>query len=391
MKSRPRLAVLCDFREEGWLSMDLVGDMITSHLTATHSAEYEVTKVQPRFVRLPVYPRRMRDRWLIRTTERFFNRFMVYPMWLRRNRSRFDLFHIVDHSYSHLALELPATPVAITCHDLNAFRCLLEPERDSRSIAFRAMTARLLRGLKSAAAVACDSQTIRDEILAHRVLSADRVSVVHIGVHPACQPGPDAAADAQVDQLLGPRDPNAIELLHVGSNRPRKRIDVLLRVFAALLPIAPAARLVKAGQLTQAQSALARELGIEDRMTVLPLLSREALAALYRRSTILMLPSDNEGFGLPVIEALACRTPVLASDLPVLREVGGEVVVYSPVGDVSAWTVAATSMLRERSEHPGRWDSRRDAGVRWASRFSWGEYANRSVELYRRMLGCAAS
>jgi glycosyltransferase involved in cell wall biosynthesis len=104
-----------------------------------------------------------------------------------------------------------------------------------------------------------------------------------------------------------------------------------------------------------------------------------------------MLPSDNEGFGLPVIEALACRTPVLASDLPVLREVGGEVVVYSPVGDVSAWTVAATSMLRERSEHPGRWDSRRDAGVRWASRFSWGEYANRSVELYRRMLGCAAS
>ncbi|MGC1397299.1 glycosyltransferase family 4 protein [Candidatus Binatus sp.] len=390
MKSRPRLAVLCDFREEGWLSMDLVGDMIATHLAAEHAAEYEVTKVQPRFVRLPIYPRRLHDRWLIRTAERSFNRYLVYPMWVRRNRSRFDLLHIVDHSYSHLALEAPSKPVAITCHDLNAFRCLLEPEREPRSVAFRAMTGRLLRGLKSAAAVACDSQTILDEILAHRVLSADRVSVVHNGVHPAYQPGPDAAADAQVDQLLGPRDPDALELLHVGSNRPRKRIDVLLRVFAALLPVAPKARLIKAGHLTPAQSALARDLGIEDRLSVLPLLSREVLAALYRRSTMLMLPSDNEGFGLPVIETLACRTPVLASDIPVLREVGGEAVVYSPVGDVSAWTAAATAMLQERSEHPGRWNSRRDAGVLWASRFSWSEYANRSVELYRRIFGRSA-
>jgi glycosyltransferase involved in cell wall biosynthesis len=361
--------------------------MMVTHLAADHAGECEVTKVQPRFIRLPIYPRRLNHRWAIRTAERSFNRYLVYPMWLRRNRSRFDLFHIVDHSYSHLALELPAERVAITCHDLDAFRCLLEPDREPRSFAFRAMTSRLVRGLKRAAAVACDSETIRDEILTHRMLSADRLSVIPLGVHPTCKPDPDPVADARIVEILGPRDPDAPELLHVGSNRPRKRLDILLRVFAALLPAAPKARLIKAGVLTPQQSALARELGIEDRITVLPMLDRETLAALYRRATMLMLPSDNEGFGLPAIEALACRTPVLASDLRVLREVGGEAVVYSPAGDVPAWTATAAAMLRERSEHPDRWDARRTAGVIWAAKFSWGQYVNRSIDLYRQILG----
>jgi glycosyltransferase involved in cell wall biosynthesis len=384
MKNPPRLAVLCDFREERWLSMDLVGDMIVKHLVAEHAGEYEVTKVQPRFVRLPLYAR---DSWAVRTAERFFNRFFLYPMWLRRNRSRFDLFHIVDHSYSHLALEVPAGRATITCHDLDAFRCLIEPHRDPRSIAFRAMTARLMRGLKRAAAVTCDSETIRAEILTHRMLPPDRLAVIPLGVHPTCTPDPDPAADVPVDELLGPRNPDVPELLHVGSNRPRKRIDVLLRAFTALLPAAPKTRLIKTGMLTPDQSKLARELGIEDRITILPRLDREALASLYRRAAMLLLPSDNEGFGLPVIEALACRTPVLASDLPVLREVGGDAVVYVPAGDVSAWTAAAAEMLVERSAHPGLWEARRDAGLGWASRFSWRNYADRSAELYRRILG----
>ncbi len=389
MKSPPRVAVLCDFREEGWLAMDLVGEMLAMHLAAEHAHECEVTRVQPRFIRLPVFPRRLRDSWPMRSAERFFNRFFVYPAWLRRNRSRFDLFHIVDHTYSQLALEVPPGRAVITCHDLDAFRCLLEPERDPRSMAFRAMAARQLRGLRSAAAVTCDSRTILDELVAHRFLPAGRLSVIRNGVHPACTPESDAAADAQVDRLLGPRDPGIPELLHVGSNRPRKRLDVLLRAFAGMLPIASNARLIKVGSLTPDQSALARDLGIEARLTLLPPLDRQALAALYRRATMLMLPSDNEGFGLPLIEAIACRTPVLASDLPVLREVGGEAAVYSPVGDVPAWIATATAMLRERSEHPDRWDARRAAGVIWASRFSWSEYANRTVELYRRVLGTA--
>ena len=67
-----------------------------------------------------------------------------------------------------------------------------------------------------------------------------------------------------------------------------------------------------------------------------------------------MLPSDAEGFGLPIIEALACGAPVIASDLPVLREVGGDAVRYCAVGDVDAWSSAIVDVIRERDANGRR-------------------------------------
>ncbi len=72
---------------------------------------------------------------------------------------------------------------------------------------------------------------------------------------------------------------------------------------------------------------------------------RATLAAVYRRAALAFQPSDAEGFGLPVAEALACGTPVLASDIPVLREVGGAAASYAPVGDADAWSEAALALL----------------------------------------------
>ena len=67
---------------------------------------------------------------------------------------------------------------------------------------------------------------------------------------------------------------------------------------------------------------------------MLPFLDRATLAAVYRRSALVLLPSEREGFGLPVLEALACGTPVVASDIDALREVGGDAVRYCPAEDV---------------------------------------------------------
>ena len=80
-----------------------------------------------------------------------------------------------------------------------------------------------------------------------------------------------------------------------------------------------------------------RELGFGDAIVVLPALDRSTLAAVYRRCALLLMPSEREGFGLPVLEALACGTPVVASDAPALREVGGYAAAYCPVDDLEAW------------------------------------------------------
>ncbi len=133
----------------------------------------------------------------------------------------------------------------------------------------------------------------------------------------------EPSADIDAARLLGPRG-GFVDLLHVGSTIARKRIDVLLRVFDSLRSAHRQLRLMRVGgPFTAAQQALVRELGLGDAVVVLPALDRSTLASVYRRSALLLMPSEREGFGLPVLEALACGTPVVASDVAALREVGG--------------------------------------------------------------------
>src|SRR5262249_37885404 len=154
-------------------------------------------------------------------------------------------------------------------------------------------------------------------------------------------------ADAEAARLLGPADPAAPPLLlHVGTNIPRKRVDVLLDVAAAVRRSLPGARLVKVGgALPPDLARRAESLGLAGGVVELPFLDWPTLAAVYRRASLVLLPSEAEGFGLPAAEALACGVPMLASDLPALREVGGDVPVYRPVGDVASWAAAALTLL----------------------------------------------
>jgi glycosyltransferase involved in cell wall biosynthesis len=137
---------------------------------------------------------------------------------------------------------------------------------------------------------------------------------------------------------------------------------------------------------TPEQQRLAKQLGIEAAIVVLPQLERNVLAAVYRRAAVVLLPSEREGFGLPVVEALACGTFVVASDLPVLREVGGDAAGYAPVGDLIGWTEKIVELLRERELQTPAGTERTVAGLAQARKFSWTEYANKMVQLYREIL-----
>ncbi|MGD0072760.1 MAG: glycosyltransferase [Candidatus Binataceae bacterium] len=99
-----------------------------------------------------------------------------------------------------------------------------------------------------------------------------------------------------------------------------------------------------------------------------------------------MQPSEREGFGLPVIEAMACGVPVVASDLPALREAGGPSTTFCPIADVPAWTNSIVELLRERQNWPERWRERRFAALGWAARFSWREHARMTVQVYKELL-----
>jgi len=381
-----RVALVSDLIEEKWPSMELVSDMLLENLELQHSSEFVATRLRPhmqrRFSCIPV----SQAGPFFNNVDRFINRFVDYPFWLQRQMAGFDLFHVIDHSYAQLVRTLRAKPTIVTCHDLDTFGCILNREQQRSPRWFRAMTERILDGFRQADHVIAVSAATRDEILRHGLFSPHQVSVVHNGVHPSCSPEPVPAADAEADRLF-PDLRGARWLLNVGSTMPRKRLDVLLQVFAAVRRKLPGIRLLRVGgPMTPAQQQLARDLEVENEIVEAPPLTRDVLAAVYRRADLLLHTAEAEGFGLPLIEAMACGCPVVATDLPVLREIGGAEVAYCSLMDFDAWTQTIADLLIERVQQNGARELRRKRAIAHAARFSWPENARRTAQIYREVL-----
>jgi len=366
-----RLAVIFDAVEERWPSMDLVAEMLLAHLQAEHSDRFESVQCRPRyfglFERLP---------GLNRTTawnaDRAITRFVTYPVQIAARRSKFDLFHVADHSYSQLAYVLPGERTGIFCHDLDAFAPAVRP--DSGSLGWRKEMARLLlKGLQRAAIVFYSTQQVRREIEDAGILDSARLVHAPYGVGPEFF-GPDFV---ELPEAV-PRRPY---LLHVGGTMARKRLDVLFKVFAAVRRRFPELLLVQQGALLLPEHrVLIDELGIADAVVQPPHLSRTALAALYHGAELVLVPSEREGFGLPVLEALAAGAAVVASDIPPFREVAGNAVSYCPIGEVEVWTETVSALIEEVGLRPSV-ILRRSV----ADRFRWSAHATVVANAYARL------
>ena len=260
------------------------------------------------------------------------------------------LLRRLQPALAHFQHSLPLWrgPAVVTVHDLSFERDPSAMGRADRMI-FKLVVPRSVR--RARRVIAVSERTKRDLMELYGVPAA-KIAVTPHGVDPAFGPGPD-----------GPRD----YLLYVGAVQARK--DPLAAADAAAAVGLP---LVVVGP--EREPALARELerrGADLRGYV----EKDALAQLYRGAAALVLPSRYEGFGLPVLEAMACGTPVVVSNDPALREVAGDAAVYAD-GDLA--------------EAVGRALAGRDrlvaAGLERARAFSWEETARRTLEVYREAL-----
>ena len=373
------LAILTDFPEEGWRSMDLCGDMLLDHLPRDGPLAVDAGRFCPPFrrlaTRLPVVGRRH----AAFNADRLLNRFILFPRYARQAARRFDLFHVADHSYGQLVHALPAARTGVYCHDVDAFRCLFSQVAHPRPRWFRAMSQRILTGLRKAAVVFHSTVAVGEEIRRAGLIDPDRLVLAPYGVSPEFTPG----TTQPVVEL-----PWLAELdgrpwvLHVGTCNKRKRIDVLLDVVAAVRQTVPDLRLVKVGgEWTADHRERIARLGLAGAITHVCGLTRVELAAVYRRAPVALVPSGAEGFGLPVIEALACGAAVVASDIPALREAGGPAAAFAPVGDVGAWSDLVAKLLTDRSAAPPRADR-----LAWAGRFTWTAHAEIIARTYHRLL-----
>ena len=271
---------------------------------------------------------------------------LTLPRLLRRLGA--DLGHF-QHA---LPLRLPC-PAVVTIHDLS-FES--EPSlmgRKDRAV-FRTMVPRAAR---RAGRVLTVSERTRDDLRALYDLPEEKIVVTPNGVDPAFSPGP-------VSGERGARD----YALAVGAVQERKNPRAaLVAATAAGLP------LVVAGPAKDEE--LARELE-RGGARVTGYVEQAELVELYRGAAVLLQTSRYEGFGLPVLEAMASGTPVVSVDEPALREVGGDVPVYATE---SRLPEAIARALAER-------EARSAAGIERARLFSWEATARRTFDVYLELL-----
>jgi glycosyltransferase involved in cell wall biosynthesis len=276
------------------------------------------------------------------------------PARLQETRMAVSLPRLLRRVRPDLAHFQHALPLAydgrtiVTVHDLS----FEEPDSAMGLVdrlTFRVVVPRAVRGASHVLAV---SERTKRDIVARYGVPESKVTVTPNGVDPAFSPGSGSRG----------------YMLFVGAIHARKDPESALAAADAVgLP------LVVAGPEKDADLARRlRERGADLRGYV----SKDELAELYRGAAALVLPSRFEGFGLPVLEAMASGTPVVAAAEPALREVADGAAVYAEDGDFGA---AARRALEEH-------DRLAAAGIERARLFSWAETARRTVEAYRRVL-----
>lgn len=231
--------------------------------------------------------------------------------------------------------------------------------------------------VRAAAHVLADSRVTKRDLIEHCHAAPDKVTVAYPGCDPRLAPVRDQEQLSAVWQRYEIASPYA---LYVGTLQPRKNVGVLLDAFSALLRQGVDAHLVIAGRkgwLYEPLFARVGELGLEEKVRFTGYVPGTDLPALLSGARVLVLPSLYEGFGFPVLEAMACGTPVICSDAASLPEVAGDAAILVSPHDAQQLTIALRRLLEDDAlcrELSAR-------GLRQAARFSWEACARQVLQV----------
>lgn len=219
------------------------------------------------------------------------------------------------------------------------------------------------------------SEATRARMIARVPECAERVRVTHNAADARFAPAADAAVAAQeAAKLIGSSAPY---YLVVGKNEPYKAHEVALAAFASAARDDELLVFIQRTSNGRGLLKLAERLGIAARLRFLPTVSGEGLTSLLQSARALIQPSLVEGFGIPVLEGMACGCPVVASDAAALVEVMGGAGLHATAGDADALSAALT-----RLRTPGLATELRQRGLARARDFSWERTASETLAVY---------
>jgi glycosyltransferase involved in cell wall biosynthesis len=310
------------------------------------------------------------DRWLYRLWHR-----LRLPLPVQLFTGPLDLFHSPDFVLPPLRA---GTPALLTVHDLSFVHY---PDTFTPALVNylnRVVPASIAR----ASHVLADSEATRRDLEALWHVPEEKITVLYSGVderfHPVTKSGKLAAVRQKYGLGAAPY------LLSVSTVQPRKNYTLLIRAFRPVAERYPHQLVIAGGKGWLVEDVLAEveRQGLQGRVHFTGFIDEADLPALYSAASLFVFPSLYEGFGLPLLEAMACGVPVVSSDASSLPEVTGEAAVLLSPHDEAAWSATLARLLDNAPER-ARLVA---AGFRQARRFRWQQAAAQLRALYRELI-----
>jgi glycosyltransferase involved in cell wall biosynthesis len=349
-----RVTLFRDMGAENWYSMDRYADSLSRQFkTPSTSQDFEfqsfVTEPPVRFSR----------------AVRFW-RNRVYPNFARFNQGAVN--HILDHSYSHLLNYLDMQRTVVTCHDLIPLKY-----EDNSSVleVFRG----IINNLRKSRRVIAISESTKTDLVNELGIDVSRIVVIYSGVDPIFHHLDKGGAKRKYKEKFGL--PEGQIVLNFGSNLKYKNVEMVLRAFKDIIVNNPFTHLLRIHPLTSEQRKLAQDLGILSNYLEVLDPNDEDLVGLYNCGDVLLSPSLKEGFGLHVLEALACGTPVVVSRNTSLQEIVGDEGVLVDPNDAS--DIAAKTLAILNDDIPVN----SDRLIERSALFNWKKTAEKVMQVYR--------
>ena len=287
-----------------------------------------------------------------------------------------DVNHIIDHSYAHLLYTLDPRRTVVTFHDAIWLKvrhgaCEAEPSRGLRWI--RAYN---LKALGRAARIICDSEASRKALLRYLEYPVKKTEVIAPGLQEAFLNAPG------IRETSHPEFGNGPFLLHVGHTQSYKNIPALFHVLAVLKKMGRQINLLKVGTpFSPEQEQEAKRLGVWEHVLHLGKIEEKKLPGIYRSADVLLMPSFDEGFGFPALEAMASGLPVVASNRGSLPELLQDCGILTEPDDYEGMAKAVCAIL----DQPNLRASLIERGKKRAALFTWNKTAEKILEVYRKV------
>ncbi|MCU0485452.1 MAG: glycosyltransferase family 4 protein [Anaerolineales bacterium] len=235
---------------------------------------------------------------------------------------------------------------------------------------------------RRATALIADSESTRQDAIRLAGVPPGKIHTALLGITPDFHPESNLAALEAVRQKY--HLPERF-LLFVGLLEPRKNLPALLQAFAGLPPQQTPVKLVVVGRqgwMYEQTLQLVHSLGLAERVHFTGYVDQADVPRVYNLAEIAVYPSRYEGFGFPVLEAMASGTPVITSNVSSMPEIAGEAGVLLPPDDIPALTQAIQRLLSDPAERQGRIK----IGLERAAQFTWERTAEKTLQVYHHCL-----